>query len=200
MDPHPAQMAEERRPPLWLISVATLPIIMSVVAAGSVVLNRFGLTDPQGLMPPALVLLIGLVLMRLTGVPVRLGVGVHALLGAMVAAALRLVAAWLPFSHTSSSLGALALAPIAEEVYFRGFLQRSVEMGLPIRWGSLIALLLSAAVFALFHMGGIWRTSFAFLSGMAFGWLFRRSGGLAAPIAAHLLHNVSVGLLQEGAP
>ncbi len=78
---------------------------------------------------------------------------------------------------------AVFLGPLAEEVVFRGYLYGALKRSL----GVTRALLLSSALFGLIH-GLDYALPLAFL-GLFFGWLRERSGGLVAPIVAHVLHN-----------
>lgn len=99
-------------------------------------------------------------------------------------------------SHpVATFLLAVVLAPLYEELLFRRVLcGRLVDAGLPR-----IAIVASAVLFATSHelpgagdgdwMGGlvIW-LAYALIGG-AFGALYVRTGTLAAPVAAHALHN-----------
>ncbi len=124
-----------------------------------------------------------------TGV-LSFGIGVAAF-----AAALALVAA-----HGNLATGqtlALAIMPLlagsllillqttAEEVFFRGWLQAGISR----YWGQWPAILSASALFAVVHTinGPIQWISLAnvFLAGLFFGSLFRFSGGIVAPAAAH---------------
>ena len=82
----------------------------------------------------------------------------------------------------------LALAPVVEEVWYRGLLFDALGPGL----GLATAAVVGCAAFGLFHWpGGAW---YVLLTGALVGgacWALRAwSGGLAAPIAAHLALNV----------
>lgn len=76
---------------------------------------------------------------------------------------------------------AVVMAPLIEEIAFRGLLYRAWEQA----WGWIPAMLASSAVFALFH------PSFAgpFVGGILFVCLYRRAGTLVAPIIAHAAGN-----------
>lgn len=89
-------------------------------------------------------------------------------------------------------VAAVAIAPPAEELLFRGLLLPGLAHGLSPR----LALLVSAAVFGLFHVPshGI-AAILPGILGVAFGWARLRSGGLAAPIALHVANNLVVTLL-----
>jgi uncharacterized protein len=76
------------------------------------------------------------------------------------------------------------LAPVVEELVFRGLLYRAWEE----KWGWPIAMLLSSIVFAAYHPG-FW---YAFVSGLLYTALYRRTGSLLAPILAHGIYNASL--------
>jgi len=74
--------------------------------------------------------------------------------------------------------------PVAEEIFFRGF----VLTGLLKRFGGLRALLLSSLLFGLFHIdpGAILLT---FILGVVLGWVYLKTGSIWPAIFAHALHN-----------
>ena len=76
------------------------------------------------------------------------------------------------------------VAPVLEELVFRGFLYRAWER----RWGWLPAMVLTSALFAVYHPN-FWS---AFLSSVVFVCLYRRTGSLRAAILAHVVTNVSL--------
>jgi membrane protease YdiL (CAAX protease family) len=76
---------------------------------------------------------------------------------------------------------AVAMAPLIEEIAFRGLLYSAFERSL----GWFPATFASAAVFGLFHG---WFVS-AFIAGVLFACLYRRTGTLIAPIVAHAVGN-----------
>ena len=91
---------------------------------------------------------------------------------------------------------AVFVAPVAEEVFFRGFLIR----GFARRFTILAAMPLSAVLFAAVHLDVGSLIPFA-LIGLVFGWLFVRSGSLAAPMLAHFIFNLvafSATVLDRG--
>ncbi len=86
---------------------------------------------------------------------------------------------------------------LAEEVFFRGYVQNNIlrltypVMGnLPVfqQW---ISILISAAFFAVVHIiaKGQMISALTFLPGLVLGWLFIRTGSLIAPILFHGLAN-----------
>ncbi len=80
------------------------------------------------------------------------------------------------------------VVPLLEEVMYRGILQRtltSLDLG---RWMSII---ITSAVFVAMHWGVTrWHALPAlFVLSLGFGWVYERTGRLAAPIAMHVLFN-----------
>jgi membrane protease YdiL (CAAX protease family) len=78
----------------------------------------------------------------------------------------------------------LALAPIMEETFFRGFLFG----GLRGRWGGFLAALATGFLFALAHIDPLVYIPFTAV-GMLFAWGYVYSGSLLASMIAHLLFN-----------
>jgi membrane protease YdiL (CAAX protease family) len=106
-------------------------------------------------------------------------------------------------STTTTPLGralmisaAVVVAPVAEEVVFRGILLP----GLARHMRTQSALIVSAALFGLFHVPshGIGAIMPGLL-GLVFGWARLRTGSLAAPILLHAANNLLVTLLAWGA-
>jgi len=89
------------------------------------------------------------------------------------------------------------IVPVSEEVFFRGYMLRWLSE----RAGTLTGFGLSSAAFALLH-GNLSGFLVYFGVGLILAWVCRRSGGLAAPIAAHLAYNsiVLVVALQSPPP
>lgn len=83
------------------------------------------------------------------------------------------------------------LAPVSEELFFRGILYTALRN----RYGRVVGALASTTVFALMHgdislgMLPVW------LAGAVFACLYESSGSLAAPIIAHGIHNTATALL-----
>lgn len=78
---------------------------------------------------------------------------------------------------------------VGEEMFFRGAVQP--EFGITV----------AALAFGLVHIGPdrrylIW-TVWAILAGFIFGFLYVYTGGLAAPIVAHSLHNAATFLIWK---
>jgi membrane protease YdiL (CAAX protease family) len=99
------------------------------------------------------------------------------------------------------SFGALAVvAPIAEEVFFRGFVFGAVDDG---RWGArrALAFLLAWSLFALAHLQQVWGNWGGLLAVTVAGFVFTTlravSGSTLVPTLAHLVYNalLSVSVL-----
>ena len=89
-------------------------------------------------------------------------------------------------------VGTIVMVPIAEELAFRGFLHRWLISrrfeAVPFRQISLMALLVSSALFGVLHD----RWLAGALSGAVFAVLMNRSGRLSDPVAAHMTANAVI--------
>ena len=74
------------------------------------------------------------------------------------------------------------LAPLVEELVFRGLLYRAWEA----QWGWIPAMLASSALFAAYHPNFIP----AFIGGILYVCVYRRTGSIWAPISVHVAFNV----------
>ena len=92
--------------------------------------------------------------------------------------------AFLPTHLVLTFLGAGLLAPVFEELVFRGLLYRAWER----RFGWFAAMLLVSVVFGLYHRH-FWS---AFAGSIVFVCLYRRTGSLWAPIIVHSIANISL--------
>jgi membrane protease YdiL (CAAX protease family) len=90
--------------------------------------------------------------------------------------------AWL-----SRSIVAVIIAPVIEEVLFRGLLLQRWAL----RWGTLTGVILSSALFAIGHVEVLGHFAF----GVAMAALYLRTRSLWVPIAAHSLNNFIVSVL-----
>jgi CAAX protease family protein len=92
-------------------------------------------------------------------------------------------------------LYAVVIAPLHEELFFRGVLYRAVRD----RHGLVPGLIATGLGFSLIHyLPGPWQDSVLlmavmFFNGMALAWFYDRRGTLVAPIVAHMVFNV-IGL------
>jgi membrane protease YdiL (CAAX protease family) len=86
---------------------------------------------------------------------------------------------------------AVAIAPIAEELFFRGVLFRSIRD----RRGFAVGAVLSAALFGLVHyVPSPWKDALLLqtimvFTGFALAWIYERRGSIAANMAAHMTFN-----------
>lgn len=104
---------------------------------------------------------------------------------------------------------AVLLAPIAEELYFRGVLFRLLSAQLPFVWSAGVTALLFSLVhghlFALPGFGGLTLTAMLFAIGFVLAWFARSTGSLRAPAIMHGVYNAvllgpSVLFAFTGAP
>ena len=91
-------------------------------------------------------------------------------------------------------VGAALLVPVMEELFWRSFLMRwidrpSFETVVP-QQASLKAVVLSTFVFTLAHT--LWVA--AVIAGLAYAWLYVRTGKLWVPIVAHAVTNGALGV------
>jgi uncharacterized protein len=91
----------------------------------------------------------------------------------------------------SGSVGAIVigslLAPVLEEMFFRGIILRSFLQQYP-KW---ISILGSALIFGAAHMN-LYQFTAAFLLGVFLGWLYQRSRSLVPCIALHAVYNAAL--------
>ncbi len=89
--------------------------------------------------------------------------------------------------------GALILAPVGEELFFRGILQTGIKKLVPRRWGSMrhrwIAIASTALLFAFMHTATPHHVAALAAFGVVLGYLYERRGSLAVPILVHMLFN-----------
>jgi CAAX prenyl protease-like protein len=91
-------------------------------------------------------------------------------------------------------LGASLLVPVMEELFWRSFLMRWIqspqfEAVVPQQIG-LKAVVLSTFVFMLAHT--LWLA--AVIAGLAYAWLYKRTGKLWVPVIAHAVTNGALGV------
>jgi membrane protease YdiL (CAAX protease family) len=88
-------------------------------------------------------------------------------------------------------VGACLLAPVLEEMLFRGIILRSFLK----RYPPGIAIVHSAAVFGLAHMN-LYQFAIAMTLGLVLGWLYERTRSLWPCIALHASYNIGVTWLS----
>ncbi|MGH8619693.1 MAG: CAAX prenyl protease-related protein [Burkholderiales bacterium] len=90
--------------------------------------------------------------------------------------------------------GAVLVVPVMEELFWRSFVMRVIDradfLRMPPVSVSLKALIVSSLLFGVEH--SMWFAGI--LAGLAYGWLYLRSGNLWVPVAAHALTNLLLGL------
>lgn len=85
----------------------------------------------------------------------------------------------------------LVFTVLAEELLFRGLIQRELSKRFPIKgkW-SYSPIVLAAALFGLAHFaGGIEYMTLSFLAGLVYGYVYKITGRIESAIAAHFLLN-----------
>ena len=76
------------------------------------------------------------------------------------------------------------LAPLLEEVLFRGAIQGYMMR----RYNPWVAIVYAAVVFGVFHLNPV-QSFYAALIGVVFGWIYYRTGSLLSVIVGHVLNN-----------
>ena len=111
--------------------------------------------------------------------------------------ALNIFVQWLPLENvlenqfeglTHTFLGALTislLAPVLEEVMFRGAIQGYLTRKLGNPW---LAMAMAALVFGVYHMNPV-QVVYASMFGFILGWMYYRTGSLMSVIVGHVLNN-----------
>ena len=89
-------------------------------------------------------------------------------------------------------IAVVILAPLGEEVVFRGFLQQTLEK----QWKDITqAILFTALIFSLIHMNPYWFIQIYFL-GVILGFLAWKTKSIIAPLILHSLNNSMALLLS----
>lgn len=92
--------------------------------------------------------------------------------------------------HPLGIISTVIMAPIVEEMLFRG----AIEGHLLRIWKKpAYAIIVSALLFGLVH-GNLVQAPFAFLLGLALGWIYYRSGSLLPSMLMHFVNNLTATL------
>lgn len=83
-----------------------------------------------------------------------------------------------------TTLAVAVVAPIGEEIFFRGFVYQGLKSHMPV-WAAAIV---SSAFFGAVHFNLVHFMAL-FVLGLALVWIFERTGSLTAPIVAHGVNN-----------
>lgn len=89
-------------------------------------------------------------------------------------------------------IGVGCIVPIAEEMVFRGLTMRRLREV----FGPGAAIVLSAAIFGLFH-GNLLQGIYAFLIGLLLAWVYVRLGRITAPILLHASANLVSVIISD---
>ncbi|TMB28184.1 MAG: CPBP family intramembrane metalloprotease [Deltaproteobacteria bacterium] len=183
-------------PPIVILSYALTSLTMLIFSVAAAALSQAGLPArlrlrAAGIPASALALfIVGFVALSGSSGALfsLLGVSDQGSLGQLQRILANASPAMLAVSTLVIGLG----AGLAEELYFRGYLQTRLSK----RWGRWPAILLTAVLFALIHFDRL-QSPFAFVAGLAFGWMTERTGSLRPAIAAHVTNN-AVSVLATG--
>lgn len=84
------------------------------------------------------------------------------------------------------------LAPICEEIFFRGFIQRTFSRHV----GKTFAILITAVFFAFMHPS-TWHPHLYFILGLTLSWISAKTRTLRTPILCHMINNTFVLMVQQ---
>ncbi len=90
-----------------------------------------------------------------------------------------------PDRWMSAALAGVVVAPLAEEMFFRGLVLR----GFVMRYRPFHAVWMSALFFSLFHLN-LWQGILTFPMGLAYAWLVLRTGSVIPGIISHMMVNL----------
>ena len=109
----------------------------------------------------------------------------------------------LHFELTYPLFTCAILAPITEEIFFRGFLQEKFATKLTMKYGEYLAIVLASALFMVIHlpkfsigMYSLLDLGVIFWLGLIFGLAYNEGDSLAWPIILHALWNVTTFVIM----
>lgn len=85
-------------------------------------------------------------------------------------------------------VGAAVLAPLAEELFFRGLVQSMIRRATQSPW---TAILVTSSLFALMHYQTLNAVPSLMVLAIVLGFLYEQSGRLASPMIVHALFNIA---------
>lgn len=95
--------------------------------------------------------------------------------------------------RVTAVVGAILLAPVGEELLFRGVLQTGLKKVMPYRRHTLLhrwlAILFTALIFGFMHTGTPQYIPALFMLAVVLGYIYERTGSLTIPILIHILFN-----------
>jgi membrane protease YdiL (CAAX protease family) len=98
-----------------------------------------------------------------------------------------------PLGRLSIAVLAIGVAPVLEEFFFRGLIQRPLER----RWGPGPAIIAAAAIFALVHLLP-WVFPLHLFLGIAFGWVVYVTRSIWAGVILHAANNAAAVMGLNG--
>ncbi len=89
-----------------------------------------------------------------------------------------------------STLFAAVFGPIAEEIFFRGFMYKAIKKSIGIFW----AMVITSAIFSFLHTHIVGFLPIMVL-GMLLAYLYEKTGSLVPSMTVHIIHNVGMVIL-----
>ncbi|MHC5110063.1 MAG: lysostaphin resistance A-like protein [Planctomycetota bacterium] len=175
--------------------VASMACLVVATACFRGRLRRFILGPPRALRPANLAMTFGFFILAAGWCPIILAgtaeiiwklspdlpLPIHPTINALDEPTQSLATTW------GLWLGAGLIAPIAEEIFFRGILQSFLVRHFHDRWRGVMV---ASVVFGLVHMAVPHSMPALFLMGVILGTLYEKTGSLIAPIAIHAAFNI----------
>ena len=88
------------------------------------------------------------------------------------------------------SFCSFVVAPVVEEMFFRGLVYNALKRRVPV----IVAVVIQALIFALFHRYGFWAGAVVFLDGIMLACVYEMRKNLLAPIFVHGFGNAAVSI------
>jgi membrane protease YdiL (CAAX protease family) len=169
----------------WLLNVANIVCVALIVAAVlgfyKDKLSSLGFTTnklPKALLYGVVGFVLAFILAAIVGYPIQQQFGVDPTQEALSQTAA--VPELLPIVFLSGVI----IAPIAEEIVFRGYLYKAFRD----RFKPSYAIVLSAALFSVIHLE-LLAAAPLFVIGIVLAYVYEKTGNLMAPITLHVLNN-----------